>query len=65
MAADGLCAALAAAMLLGAAFLAGDRLRGYALLGLIIGVLLWRTGLCPLLTGGWRGVQKLFRKRQE
>ena len=65
MAADALCAVLAAAMLMGAAFLAGDGLRGYALLGLMIGVLLFRTGLCPLAAGIWRGVQKLFPSRQE
>lgn len=65
MAADVLCALLMGAMLLGAAFLAGDGLRLYALLGLVIGILLWRTGLCPLAMGLFGALQKLFRPRQE
>lgn len=65
MAADVLCALLGAAMVLGAAFLSGDGLRLYALLGLVTGVLLCRAGLCPL--GAWtlRAAKKLFGRRQE
>lgn len=65
MAADALCALLGAGLVLGAAFFAGDGLRLYALLGLLMGVLLCRAGLCPLAEGIAHGLQKLFRKRQE
>jgi len=65
MAADLLCALLGAAAVLAAAFLSGDGLRLYALLGLLLGVLLCRAGLCPLAGGILRGAKKVFGKRQE
>ena len=48
-AADALCALLAAALMWAAAFLGGDGLRLYALLGLLLGAALWRAGIQPLL----------------
>ncbi|MBQ7849329.1 MAG: hypothetical protein IJ343_06350 [Clostridia bacterium] len=65
MAADVLCALIPAAMLLYAAFRSGDGLRGYALLGLFTGVLLYRTGVQPVTEQAARMLQKLFRRRQE
>lgn len=64
-AADVLCALLAAGMMLAAAFMAGDGLRLYALLGLLLGALLYSAGVTPLLRAAFSGVQKLFRRRQE
>ncbi len=65
MAADVACALLAAGMALSAAFLAGDGLRLYALLGLLLGVALQRAGIQPLADALTATVQKLFCKRQE
>ena len=65
MAADGMTALLGAAMLLAALFLSGEGLRLYALLGLLLGAALWRSGVQPLLDALTGGLQKLFRRRQE
>ena len=62
---DVIAAVLAAAMALGAAFLSGDGLRLYALLGLLLGGALWRAGVQPLLDGLAALMKKLFRHRQE
>lgn len=62
MAADVLWALAAAGLTLYAAFLAGSGLRAYALLGLCVGLALYRAGLLPLLCGAGRLLQKLFRQ---
>lgn len=62
---DVLCALLAAAMTLGAVFWSGDGLRLYGLLGLLLGIALWRAGVQPVLDGASTGLKKLFRRRQE
>ena len=48
---DALCALAAAALMLLAACLAGEGLRLYAPLGLLVGVMLYRNGVQPLLDG--------------
>lgn len=63
-AADVLCAVLGAALLL-LSVQVGGGLRGYALLGVILGLLLYRAGVQPLITGLLRAVKKLFPRRQE
>lgn len=65
MAADGLTVLLFALLALGSAFLSGDGLRLYALLGLLLGAALWRSGIQPVLDSLGRALQKLFRRRQE
>ena len=62
---DALTALLAAGMALAAAFLAGEGLRLYALLGLLLGGALWRAGVQPLIDAAVGAMQKLFRNRQE
>ena len=64
-AADVLCALLGAGMLLGGMLLAGDGLRLYALLGLLLGALLFRAGVLPVAAAIVRGGRKLFCRRQE
>ena len=49
MTADVLCALAAALLLLGAAFVTGSGLRAYALLGLLVGLALYRAGVQPVL----------------
>lgn len=65
LAADALFCVLMGAMLLAGLFLSGDGLRLYALLGLTLGALLAQAGIVPLVCLCVRGVQKLFRRRQE
>lgn len=65
LAADALCVLTAAGLVLWAAFVTGSGLRAYALLGLLVGLTLYRAGVQPLAAGAVRLVQKLFRKRQE
>lgn len=60
-----LCALTGAGALLLAAFRTGEGLRGYALLGLLTGLTLYRWGVQPLTRYAARGLQKLFRRRQE
>lgn len=62
---DILCALLAAGMAAAAAFAAGDGLRLYALLGMILGAALYMAGIQPILLAMGRTVQKLFGRRQE
>lgn len=64
-AADVLCALAAVGMVLGAALATGSGLRAYALLGLLVGLTLYRAGLQPLLGTVLRGAKKVFARRQE
>lgn len=63
-AADILCAVLGAALLLKSVQVGGG-LRGYALLGVVLGLLLYRAGVQPLIAGLLRAAKKLFPRRQE
>lgn len=65
MAADAACVLVCAGLLMLAVFRSGDGLRGYALLGLLTGILLYRAGVQPLTEWAAQGLQKLFRRRQE
>ena len=65
MAVDALCALLAGALAWGAAFLSGDGLRLYALLGLVLGAALWRSGVQPLLDALVRAVRLHCPSRPE
>lgn len=65
MAADVLCALGAALLLLWAAFVTGSGLRAYAVLGLLVGLALYRAGVQPMVRGAARMAQKLFVRRQE
>lgn len=65
MAADVVCALACAALLMLGVYRTGDGLRGYALLGLLTGLALYRAGVQPLTEGAARRLQKLFRRRQE
>ncbi len=60
MVADLLCALAAAGLVMTAAFLAGDGLRLYGLLGLAVGVLLYRCGVQPAAAGVLRLCWRLF-----
>ncbi|MBR3762995.1 MAG: hypothetical protein IKK57_00395 [Clostridia bacterium] len=65
MAVDASAALLAGAAAWGAAFLSGDGLRLYALLGLLLGAALWCSGLQPLLDALWRVVRRCGRSGRE
>lgn len=64
IAADVLLALLASALLL-LSVGAGGGLRGYALLGVLLGLMLYRAGVAPLAAGAFRVIKKLFAHRQE
>ena len=64
MAVDALSAVLAGGLMWGAAFLSGDGLRLYTLLGLLLGAALWRSGVQPLLDAFVRTLRRAWRGRQ-
>lgn len=64
IAADVLLALLASALLL-LSVGTGGGLRGYALLGVLLGLALYRAGVAPLAAGAFHAIKKLFPLRQE
>lgn len=60
-AADLLAALLLGAGVWGASFLGGGGLRGYSLLGLLLGLAAWGAGMAPAAAALARGVKKFCR----